>query len=288
MLQRTFRNLLLLLFASLLSNSALRAQLLDRAGISDSAGFAFLRQLQAAVRRNDPLAVWRLTGPGIVVDWPDSEEDINSSSVFVARYHAVFTPDIRNAILNQQPESLFARWNGVLIAYGKAVFNSVGARIALQVITEPGWTGYYRRPLKPLDPRFVPKGQWWPAGEIACPYICGLVDPQDSVTWWRDGLTLGPDLVALGRDTCRTPVYHTRRVDGDKFLDDWRFRPHQINLNDSLVTEFDIGCPENYESSPGQIIWIEDSTHIWVPVSPGRVLRLMPFRADTAPPKRSP
>jgi hypothetical protein len=267
------------LLAAALAPSSGHAQHLDAAGISDTAAFVFLRQLQSAVRRDDAAALWELTTGDVLVDWPDSEEHIRTGDRFLARYHAIVTDSIRQRILRQVPESLFATARGVVLIHrGTVVFGRWGARVALLVVTEPGWTGFFRRPLPKLDVNFVPRGRWWPVGFSCAGDACGDIDPQDSISAWRNGLTLTSNLVVLGADTCRTPAYTTRRVPGNNFLDDWKFRPHALDLNDSLVTEVEIGCPTDWYGPHGHLLLVQDSTHIWATYA-DRFIRLTPFRA---------
>ncbi len=265
--------------AVLLAPQAASAQHLEAAGISDTAGVGFLRKLQAAVGHDDAAAAWELAKAGLRVDWPDSIERIETRAEFLTRYHAVFGPAIRAAILRQKPESLWANWEGVMIGNGEVWYGQIGSdTLALQTVNEPGYTGFFHRPLPPLDSTFVPTGHWWPV-KIACPWICAERDPADSTAWWHAGLTFTRRLVALGTDTCRTPVIHRHQITGGAFLEEMRFAPHELDLNDSLVAEVDVDCPTD-DIPPGQVIWVQDSTHIWIDVEGGDLL-LSPDRRSS-------
>jgi hypothetical protein len=101
----------------------LSAQRFAVAGIgADSEVVAFLRDLQAAVRSSDSQAVARLVKYPLTVNDSAKHTVIKTEHEFMARYHQIVTVPVREAVLAQVPESLFANWRGIMIGRGQVWF----------------------------------------------------------------------------------------------------------------------------------------------------------------------
>lgn len=86
----------------------------------------FLTDLQSAVRADDRQAVVELIGLPLKVYGPDDQAETYRSASSIERdYEGIFTPSVRDAILQQRFEELFGRDQGVMIGNGEIWFDHV-------------------------------------------------------------------------------------------------------------------------------------------------------------------
>jgi len=91
--------------------------------MQDRAYRTFLTQLQSAVRANDRGAVVRLVGLPLRVNSNGTSQVYRDAASVKRDYERIFTPSVRQAILNQRFERLFGRDQGVMIGDGQVWFD---------------------------------------------------------------------------------------------------------------------------------------------------------------------
>jgi len=89
----------------------------------DRAYGSFLRQLQAAVRDNDPDSVVRLISFPLRVNAGARSQTYPDANSVRRDYDSIFTPHVRQAILAQRADRLFSRDLGVMIGNGEVWFD---------------------------------------------------------------------------------------------------------------------------------------------------------------------
>lgn len=91
--------------------------------VQDRAYRSFLGQLQSAVRANDRSAVVSLVGLPLRVNSNGKSQVYRDAGSVKRDYERIFTPAVRQAILNQRFERLFGRDQGVMIGDGQLWFD---------------------------------------------------------------------------------------------------------------------------------------------------------------------
>lgn len=83
----------------------------------------FLARLQAAVRANDREQIAGMVNYPLLVFSYGKKTHIRQKSSFLDNYDEIFTPPVRNAILNQTPQCLFGNANGEMVGRGELWFS---------------------------------------------------------------------------------------------------------------------------------------------------------------------
>ena len=83
---------------------------------------AFLARLQSIVRANDKAKFTNLVHYPIQVSWGSRDITIKDRSDFIRNYRLILTPELKKAILFQNPKCLFANEQGVMIGHGQLWF----------------------------------------------------------------------------------------------------------------------------------------------------------------------
>jgi hypothetical protein len=84
---------------------------------------AFLARLQVAVRADDRRAVVRLIDFPLRVNFQAGARSYGDVRSVEREFERIFTPRVRQAILNQQPDQLFVRDQGAVIGNGEVRFD---------------------------------------------------------------------------------------------------------------------------------------------------------------------
>ena len=82
----------------------------------------FFTQFQEAVKNNNPTEVSKY------INYPLHEGDsilAKDKSEFIKKYHAIFTTEVRTAVLNQQYKNIFANYQGIMFGNGQVWFADV-------------------------------------------------------------------------------------------------------------------------------------------------------------------
>jgi hypothetical protein len=94
---------------------------------SDRAYASFLARLQSAIRTGNRDAVIKLVRIPLRVNSNGKSQIYRDVASVERDYDRIFTPAVRQAILNQRFESLFGRDQGVMIGNGQVWFDHVGS-----------------------------------------------------------------------------------------------------------------------------------------------------------------
>jgi hypothetical protein len=86
---------------------------------------AFLARLQAAVRADDRRAVMRLIAFPLRVNSQEGARFYADPRSVEQDFDRIFTPRVRQAIVNQKPSQLFVRDQGAMIGNGEVWFDLV-------------------------------------------------------------------------------------------------------------------------------------------------------------------
>jgi hypothetical protein len=89
----------------------------------DRAYRTFLGQLQSAVRNDDRNGVLRLVAFPLRVNSGGRSRTYRNAGAALADYERIFTPKVRQAIVDQRFETLFGRDQGVMIGDGAVWFD---------------------------------------------------------------------------------------------------------------------------------------------------------------------
>jgi uncharacterized protein len=95
---------------------------------------AFLLRLQAAFRRND--REWLAAQGDVTVNRSDGASHTYRPDEIREVYDWIVTPDVRRAVLAQDPEQLFRNWQGAMVGDGQVWFDEVwdGKRLTYEII----------------------------------------------------------------------------------------------------------------------------------------------------------
>lgn len=80
----------------------------------------FATRLQQAVRADDAAQVATLVAFPLRINRPGSRPRQIGRGEFLRRYAEIFTPQLRRALLAQDPGALFENWQGVMFGDGEA------------------------------------------------------------------------------------------------------------------------------------------------------------------------
>lgn len=120
--------MLLALGASLLSEAPVRAQDPGTDSLHAAETVVF-RRLQRAMAANDrQAAAAEFVFPFQVNRTVRSHVTISSRQELLRRFDRIVTPQIRKAILSQQPDSLFQNWQGSMVGDGEVWISGVSDR----------------------------------------------------------------------------------------------------------------------------------------------------------------
>ena len=102
-----------------------RAQRFMYTGVSDAEVLAFFGKLQSAVAAGNKATVASLVNYPLRVNTTrkGTKFVVSTSAGLIRRYDAVFTPAIRQAIVNQKPAKLSGSKEGVAVAVGLVWIN---------------------------------------------------------------------------------------------------------------------------------------------------------------------
>ena len=84
----------------------------------------FLSGLQSAVRANDRRAVARLVGLPLRVNFDAGPKTYSDRKSVERDYDRIFTPRVRQAILNQKADDLFMNYKGAMVGAGEVWFDA--------------------------------------------------------------------------------------------------------------------------------------------------------------------
>ena len=84
----------------------------------------FLSRLQSAVRANDRRAVARLVGLPLRVNFDAGPKTYSDRKSVERDYDRIFTPRVRQAILNQKADDLFTNYKGAMVGAGEVWFDA--------------------------------------------------------------------------------------------------------------------------------------------------------------------
>jgi|GEM_PF-1555854 len=85
----------------------------------------FIRAFQDAVRQNDPAKVGFFIRYPIAVTLGDKDIWLRSAKDFIKYYPQIFTPQMRATVINQDYETLFSNWQGVMFGHGAVWISEV-------------------------------------------------------------------------------------------------------------------------------------------------------------------
>jgi hypothetical protein len=91
----------------------------------DRAYASFLDRLQTAVRDDDPAAVVKLISYPLRVNSGGQSQTYSDARSVRRDFDRIFTPQVREAILEQRPDRLFSRDLGVMVGNGEVWFDHV-------------------------------------------------------------------------------------------------------------------------------------------------------------------
>ena len=91
--------------------------------LKDPAYRTFLTRLQSAVRGSDRQAVIQLIALPLRVNYASGAKSYRNARSVLDDYDRIFTPQVKQAILNQRFERLFGRDRGVMIGSGEVWFD---------------------------------------------------------------------------------------------------------------------------------------------------------------------
>lgn len=83
---------------------------------------AFLASLKVALGGGDKQKVAAMVQYPLRANVDKTHRLIRDSAEFVKDYNRLFTPAVVKAVERQQPECLFANWQGVMIGHGEVWF----------------------------------------------------------------------------------------------------------------------------------------------------------------------
>lgn len=89
------------------------------AGVEYEQVRSFLEALQAGIRTDDAAAVAALVEYPLRVNYGSKQTRWLNGEQVIQGFSDIFTPDIKQAVLNQRFEDLFANWRGVKIGNGE-------------------------------------------------------------------------------------------------------------------------------------------------------------------------
>ena len=98
---------------------------------------AFLAELQQAVRTGDKAGAAALVDFPLAVNGPgETRRSVKDAAAFIRDYEAIFTPGVRQAVLDQRFADLFRNSNGAMIGDGEIWFSVVGepGRLAVYAV----------------------------------------------------------------------------------------------------------------------------------------------------------
>jgi hypothetical protein len=93
----------------------------------------FLSRLQELVRNDDKKALARLVRYPLYFNRGRQKEKIAGEAVFLGRYAEIFTPRVKQAVLEQRPQEINSDHNGYMIGNGEVWFDDWGQ--GLRIIT---------------------------------------------------------------------------------------------------------------------------------------------------------
>jgi len=93
----------------------------------------FAARLRDAVYRGDRSAVAAMVSYPIRVTLDGRARSIKNADAFVANYDAIMTQPVKDAVVRQDPKTLFVNSQGVMFGAGEVWFSQVGRQ--LRVIT---------------------------------------------------------------------------------------------------------------------------------------------------------
>jgi len=93
--------------------------------LKDRSYAIFLTNLQAAVRSGDHVAVTKLIRFPLRVNYHGASRSYRDAAAVVGNYDLIFTPRVRQSILDQRFDRLFGRDQGVMIGAGEVWFDHV-------------------------------------------------------------------------------------------------------------------------------------------------------------------
>jgi len=96
---------------------------------------AFFAQLQKAVAADDRQAVAAMVEYPIEATIGGRNVKIRDAKHFVTNYGKVITPKVKDAVIRQRYEDLFANWQGVMIGDGEVWFSGIDGKNTVKIIT---------------------------------------------------------------------------------------------------------------------------------------------------------
>ena len=94
----------------------------DVAGLSEQKVREFFAKLKSAVSARDVSGVAALTEFPLTLG---GDVSITNATMFTAKYDAIFTPKVIQALKAQSFETLFSNWRGVMVGDGELWFSGI-------------------------------------------------------------------------------------------------------------------------------------------------------------------
>ena len=108
-------------------------------GLKDTKAFLeFDRELRDALSRQDPAAVALLMRGMLRVNDSRGTYYLDSPKSLQLRFHEIFTPAVRQAVLKQQPKTVFCTLSGVMYGNGQLWVDAIGAHFRIKTINLSG------------------------------------------------------------------------------------------------------------------------------------------------------
>jgi len=85
----------------------------------------FFTELQQTVANDDADALAQMVAYPIAVTIDGESVEIAGEGEFISEFDQIFTSDVKDAVMSQSYETLFANWQGVMIGDGEVWFSIV-------------------------------------------------------------------------------------------------------------------------------------------------------------------
>src|SRR5690606_19611188 len=85
----------------------------------------FFAELQQTVANDDADALAQMVAYPIAVTIDGESVEIAGEGEFISEFDQIFTSDVKDAVMSQSYETLFANWQGVMIGDGEVWFSIV-------------------------------------------------------------------------------------------------------------------------------------------------------------------
>ena len=98
---------------------------------------AFDQELRVALSKEDPVAMSFLVYFPVRVNHQGTTIYIEDAATLQARFQEIFPAAVRSTVLNQEPETVFCTWSGIMYGNGRVWLRATDQRYALSTINLP-------------------------------------------------------------------------------------------------------------------------------------------------------